>query len=71
MSDAFSILLVQIETIKKHLNEKTAQQIIINPLTKSSEGPDEILSLLPLVHIEMLFQIAEKDENRMNLVRIF
>uniref|UniRef100_A0A914L7G2 Nuclear pore complex protein Nup160 homolog n=2 Tax=Meloidogyne incognita group TaxID=654580 RepID=A0A914L7G2_MELIC len=67
LSDAFSILLVQIETIKKHLNEKTAQQIIINPLTKSSEGPDEILSLLPLVHIEMLFQIAEKDENRMNL----
>uniref|UniRef100_A0A1I8B7X5 ER membrane protein complex subunit 1 n=1 Tax=Meloidogyne hapla TaxID=6305 RepID=A0A1I8B7X5_MELHA len=67
LSDAFSILLVQIEKAKKYLNEKTAQQIIIDPLSKCSEGPYELLSLLPFVHIDMLFQMAERDENRMNL----
>ncbi|KAF7637423.1 hypothetical protein Mgra_00003167 [Meloidogyne graminicola] len=64
-SDAFSILLDQIETLKKHLKERTTKQIINNPLAKNNnEGPFEIL---PLPHIELLLQLAEKDKKRINL----
>jgi hypothetical protein len=60
--------LLQIETVKKRIKEKTAQQIVDNPLSKIVDGHYEMISLLPFNHIEALLQLAEKDEKRINLV---
>ena len=66
LADAFKLLFKQIDGAKVRLQELLTTQIRKDPMAKIAE--EDLALLLPYTHIEHLLQMAERSEERNQLV---